>query len=151
MRRGHGDARSRQAQRGLDETPPRERPGASPKLVDPRRDAGNGAGGGAHEVVHQLLAEGNRELLEIRRLGRPAEPGHGHEEVEHLRPISSRFEPEGIAAARDARHHGLRDARGEHGRHRGVRRRPALGEDLEARLGRRRMACSNAWGYLHLC
>ena len=32
--------------------------------------------------MDELLAEGDGELLELRRLGRTAEPGHGDEEVE---------------------------------------------------------------------
>ena len=101
--------------------------------------------------MDELLAERNGQLLELGRLPLVPEAGDAHEEVQDLRGVASGLDPDGVAAARDTRHHRLGDTGRKSGRDGRVGRRPALGEDLEAGLGRRRMACSNAWRYLHLC
>ena len=149
--RRHVDPGSGEPQRRLHEPVPGERPAMPPQLVQARGHAGNGARRGADEVVHQLLSEGHGQLLELGRLAPLSEPRDGHEEVQHLRLAAPGLDQNGVAAARDPRHHGLCHARGERRGHGRVDRRPALGEDLETGLGRRRMACRNAWRYLHLC
>jgi hypothetical protein len=151
VRGRHGNAAPSDPERGLDQARPGKRPGPSPKGVEARRDAGHGAGGRPDEVVHELLAEGDGQLRQCGRLATVSEPRDGDEEVEHLRAVASRLQPDRIAAPRDARHHGFRDARCERGSDRRVGRRTAVLEDLEAGLGRRRMACSNAGRDPHLC
>ena len=138
-------------QRRLDEPRPGQRPGMAPQLVQARGHARDGARRGADVVVHELLPERDRQLLEHGRRARLSQPGHGHEEVEHLRPAAARLDQDGVAAARDPRHHALRDARGEGRSDGGVGRRPAFGEDLEAGFGRGGMARGNSGRRLHLC
>ncbi len=149
--RRHGNAGRGEPQRGLHEPLPGQSPAPAPELFQARRDAGDGARGRADEVVDELVLEGHGELREHGRLALWAQAGDRHEEVEDLRVPASRLDPNGIAAARDPGHHGLGHARRKRRRDRGVGGRPALREDLETGLGRRRVACSNAWRYLHLC
>ena len=148
---GHRHALAGEPQCRLHEPLPGERAEALPQLVEPGRDARHGARGRADEVVDELLAERDGQLLELGLLARAPEPGHGHEEVQDLGTARPRVEPEGEAAANDPGHHALRDAGGESGGHGRVRRRPAVGEHLEAGLRRGRMACRYAGGYGHLC
>jgi hypothetical protein len=101
--------------------------------------------------VHELLAERNGELLELGRAQGPPQPGDRDEEVQDLGAQVVRAEPGSVAAAQDPGHDGFRHARGECGRDGGVRGAAAVLEDLEARLGGRRMARRYAGGYEHLC
>ena len=151
MRGRHGDALAGEPQRRVHDPCPGERAEAPPELVEARGDAGHRAGGCADEVVDELLAERDGQLLELGLLPRAAESRHRHEEVENPRPVAARVQPEGEAAAREPRHHGLRDTGGERGGDGGVRGGPAVGEPLEAGFRRGRMAGRYAGGYGHLC
>ncbi len=137
VRRRQLDVLAGEPERGLDDARPRHAPELAPERVDPGGQAGDGARGRPDEVGHDLLAEDDRDLDEL--------PG-----AEGTAAKQSRWrarEPSKTArvpAGEQAAHHRLGDARGE--RHRGgrVARRAAVGEDLGADRGRRRMSRRNA-------
>ena len=147
----HLDAGAREAKGRLDEPLPREDARATPELVEARGDPRDRAGPRPDEVVDELVAERNGHLLDHRSPPWAAQPWDGDEEVEELRAAARTVEPERVAAAGDARHDGLGDARGEDGGDRGIGRGAAIREDFEAGLGRRRMTRCYAGGHGHLC
>ena len=131
MRSRHRDARSREPQRRLDECRPRQSPVRAPQLVEPGGQAGHRARRCADRVVHELLAERHLEL----RHRRAGAGRHRDEAVEVARLTGCRVEVDRVAAAEQARHHGLRDTRRERRRDGGVGGIAAGGEDLDAGLG----------------
>jgi hypothetical protein len=101
--------------------------------------------------VDELLAEGHRELLQLRRPVWPPEPRDGDEEVEDLRTVAPGVQPRGVATSEDPCHDGFGHARSEGRRDGGVGGTAAFFEDLQACLGGRRVARRNAGGHGHLC
>ena len=127
----------------LDERVPRQPPEAPRQLAQPCRHARDGTRGRPDRVVDELLPERHLELDELRRARLRAETGDRDEEVEDGRLAARRVPHEREAAAEQARHHRLRDARGEARGHRGIDRGPARGKHVEADARRRRMARSH--------
>ncbi len=115
----------------------------SPERAEARREAGNPARGDADRVVHQLLAERHLQLDQLGVSSFAAEPGDGDEAVEVRRLPGAGVVVDAVAAAQEAGHHGLGDARGERRRDRRVGGASALGEDLGARGGGGGMACGD--------
>ena len=140
MRGGHRDRTAREAERGLDQARPGQSAVLVPERVEPCRNSRHAARADSDRVVHELRAERNVQLQErhLPRLG--AEPGDGDEAVEVPRAARRGVEVDPVPASEQARHHRLRDARGEGRGNRGVGRASAVLQDLRAGLRSRRMA-----------
>ncbi len=115
---------------------------ALPERVQAGRNAGDAAGRDPDGVVDELAAERHLQLEQLRLAALPAETGHGDEAVDGRRTGAGRVVIDAVAAAEQAGHDGLGDARRETGGNRGVRRRTAVGQDLRAGGGGRGMPCS---------
>ena len=140
----HRDRTAREAERGLDQARPGQSAVLVPERVEPCRNSRHPARADSDRVVHELRAERNVQLQErhLSRLG--AEPRDGDEAVEVPRAARRRVEVDPVPASEQARHHRLRDARGEGRGNRGVGRASAVLEDFRARLRSRRMAGGDA-------
>ena len=144
VRGRHRYVRAPQAKRRLDETCPWKPSEALPERAESRGDAGHRARRRPDRVVHELLAERNLEPDERGLAGGLSEARHGDEAVEVHRRSLARVVDDRVTAAEQAGHDRLCDARGEAGRHGGVGRRPALLENLGARLDGGRMSGGDA-------
>jgi len=123
VRRRHRHAGPCQAERGLDESCPRQAAGGAPERVQTSRHARDGARRRADCVVDHLLAEGDGQ---VRHRGAGARR-NGHEAVEVAHHAGLGVERDRVPAAEQSGHQRLRDARREGGRYRRVRvltRRP---------------------------
>src|SRR5262249_3238161 len=112
----------------------------APQGIEPGRHAGHAERGNADRVVDQLGAEEHVELDQLGLAATDPEPRHRDEAVEVLDPAVRRLVMDAVAAAEQAGHDGLRDARGERSRDGGVGCAAAFLQDLEPRRDGRRMA-----------
>ena len=110
-----------------------------PEHPEPCGHARHRTGRRTHGVVHELRPERHLEVHELWVVPLRAEAGDGAEAVEVARVPGRAVVVDGVPTPEQTGHHGLCHARREHGRDCRVRRAAAVGEDLDARLGRRRM------------
>ncbi len=140
----HRDRSARKPERRLDEARPGQSAVLVPERVEPCRNSGHPARADSDRVVDELRAERNVQLEErhLSRLG--AEPRDGDEAVEVPCAAGRRIEVDPVPASEQARHHRLRDARGESRGNRSVGSAPAVVQDFRTGLRGSRMAGSDA-------